>query len=347
MAAGFEKDSFSHELSQFSRRVTALREAGDGSPDVVDALLTELELAEEELRACGDELTEQDRTVSERHQGAERERALLRTVFRDLPVPVFVLDHAGTIRRANSAAAELLGTSWAYVSGKPFPIFVDLTARAVFRSRLSAVLRGGGTVSFASLLAGAGRRLQVRLVLSRLSPPGEARPLVAVATLPVAGESPVPVPAAPPADSGAAQPHEVAGAGDHGIAAVVRRMDLLSRVTRLLLQDRFGGASALLNRVAWLLRDDAADWVIIDVVGAGGMSRAVVAGPDGPATTAITRQITGAAPAHDEVLRTGEAVLYPVIQDEAALGTAGGRPVLGILGGRGARCSGLQERDVV
>lgn len=331
MAAGFEKDSFSHELSQFSRRVAALREVGDGSPDVLDALLTELELAEEELRACGDELAEQGRAVSERHQGTERERALLRTVFRDLPVPVFVLDHAGTIRRANSAAAELLGTSWAYVSGKPFPIFIDLTARAVFRTRLSAVLRGGGTVSFASLIAGAGRRLQARLVLSRLSPPGEARPLVAVAALPVAGESPAPVPALP-ADSDAAQPRDVAGAGDHGIAAVVRRMDLLSRVTRLLLQDRFGGASALLNRVAWLLRDDAADWVIIDVVGARGMSRAVVAGPDGPATAAITRQITGAAPAHNEVLTTGEAVLDPVIQDEAALGTAGGRPVLGVLG---------------
>lgn len=109
--------------------MTALRAAREDSPDVLDAVFLELELAQEELRVMREEVTEQSQEVSRHSDAVDRERTLLRAVFGELPVPVFVLDDGGFIRRANGAAAELLGTSTAYMAGKPFPVFVDLAAR--------------------------------------------------------------------------------------------------------------------------------------------------------------------------------------------------------------------------
>ena len=96
---------------------------------MLDAVFLELELAQEELRVMHEEVTEQSQEVSRHSDAVDRERTLLRAVFGELPVPVFVLDDGGFIRRANGAAAELLGTSTAYMAGKPFPVFVDLAAR--------------------------------------------------------------------------------------------------------------------------------------------------------------------------------------------------------------------------
>ena len=123
---------------------------------MLDAVFLELELAREELagHARGGDRAEPG--AMHRHSDAvDRDRTLLRAVFGELPVPVFVLDDGGFIRRANGAAAELLGTSTAYMAGKPFPVFVDLAARAALRSQLSAVLRGAGPVAFSSVVLAA------------------------------------------------------------------------------------------------------------------------------------------------------------------------------------------------
>ena len=156
MTGSTELSGFDREFADFSRRIRALRSARPSSPpDLADALFTELELAEEELRVIRDQVAEQDREILRRSDAADRERTLLRSVLSELPVPVFVLDHDGLIRRANGAAAELLGTSSAYVTGKPFPVFVDLTAptaslvagdRAAAAPLHSQVLRTGRAV---------------------------------------------------------------------------------------------------------------------------------------------------------------------------------------------------------
>ena len=195
MTDSTELSGFDQEFADFSRRIRALRTARHGSPDVADALFIELELAEEELRVIRDQVTEQDQEIFRRSDATDRERTLLRAVFGELPVPVFVLDHGGFIRRANGAAAELLGTSSAYVAGKPFPVFVDLAARAAFRSQLSAVFRNGGKSSFNSVLLASRRHLRARILLARLNPPSEVHPLVAAAVLPPVAQ-PVP-PSAP------------------------------------------------------------------------------------------------------------------------------------------------------
>jgi phosphoserine phosphatase RsbU/P len=352
-------EAFDREFADFSDRVTALRTVRENSPDIVDALILELELAEEELRVCRDELARQGQEVSEASGPANRERTLLRSAFTDLPVPVFILDHGGSIRRANRTAADLLGNSATYIAGKPFPVFVDLTARAAFRSRLSAVLRNGEKTSFTSVLTASQRRLKARLMLCRLDPPSEARPLVTVAVLPPqapdipAPASPVTAARGPKATLGAAtgqpaglarlaapgEPAAVACDGDELAAgAAARHVDLISRVTRLLLDEESMSEPVTLHRVASQLQGEAADWVIVDLARDGGLARAVVAGPDESGPAARPRELkagrpAGAVPLHDDVLETGKAVLHPVIPDENALGTTGdGRPLLTVLG---------------
>lgn len=217
-----------------------------------------------------EEVTEQSQEVSRHSDAVDRKRTLLRAVFGELPVPVFVLDDGGFIRRANGAAAQLLGTPTAYMAGKPFPVFVDLAARAALRSQPSAVLRGAGPVTFSSMVLAARRRLRSRLMLARVSLPSEVRPLVTVAVFPPAAQ-----PAAPPGGSrrglapAAAEPATRRPPGsapeEDALAAATRRVDMLSQVTRLLLDEQSLSEPVTLHRVAWLLQADAAEWVIIDL----------------------------------------------------------------------------------
>ena len=337
MTDSTELGGFDQEFADFSRRIRALRTARHGSPDVADALFIELELAEEELRVIRDQVTEQDQKIFRRSDATDRERTLLRAIFGELPVPVFVLDHGGFIRRANGAAAELLGSSSAYVAGKPFPVFVDLAARAAFRSQLSAVFRNGGESSFNSVLLASRRHLRARILLARLNPPSEVHPLVAAAVLPPVAQ-PVP-PSAPltPEPKGLSasrgRPLDGGPQPERALVPAVRLVDLVSQVTRLLLDGRSLGEPGTMHRVAWLLQAHTADWVIIDLAREDGVTRAVVAGPDNPLAPLIAADTADAAPLHSQVLQTGTAVLHPHILDENALGvTADGHPVLAVLG---------------
>ena len=88
------------------------------------------------------------------------ERRLLRAVFQDAPVPMFLLGPDATVQRVNTRAAELLGSGPGYAVGKLFTAFVDLPARAAVRRQLAAVARTGKT-----------RRIQCRL-LHRDGPAG-------------------------------------------------------------------------------------------------------------------------------------------------------------------------------
>jgi phosphoserine phosphatase RsbU/P len=340
--------AFGKEFADFSKRVTTLRAAGENSPDIVEALLAELDFAQEELRVCHEELNQQDHQIDAHNDASNRERVLLRHVFGELPVPVFVLDHVGAVRGVNQAAAGLLGMSSAFVAGKPFPVFVDLTSRAAFRSRLSAVLRSGGTTSFSSVVVASRERLRRRVMLTRLNLPPEARPLVAAVILP---------PENRPAARGAAQAHAPAGheapprtadeqggppaaqpgapAADDGLVSIAaHHVGLMSHVTRMLLDEQSQSEPVTLHRVAWLLQANMADWVIIDLAGEDGLTRTAVAGPENAPPLVLTAgQAPLATPLHAEVLDTGKAALHPVVLDENALGaTTDGRPLLTAIG---------------
>src|SRR5947209_13425392 len=55
---------------------------------------------------------------------------LFRSMFASAPVPMFLLDRDGTVRRANVRAGELLGSGTGYATGKAMTAFVDLPSRA-------------------------------------------------------------------------------------------------------------------------------------------------------------------------------------------------------------------------
>ena len=71
------------------------------------------------------------------------ERRLLHAVFGQLPVPVFLLGQDRTIRRTNTAAAELLGSAPGYATGKQFAALVDVPDRARVQTQIANALRTG------------------------------------------------------------------------------------------------------------------------------------------------------------------------------------------------------------
>src|ERR1700733_7765159 len=134
-------------VADIAARRDALRQAaslpGAEPRALIDAALTELDAAIEALGAAspvtpagsdgasGEVLPEAVRT----------ERRLLHAVFQQAPVPLFLLEQDGTIRRANNQAAALLGSPSGYATGKPLTAFVDLPFRAAVQTLLAAVAR--------------------------------------------------------------------------------------------------------------------------------------------------------------------------------------------------------------
>ncbi|PRY00562.1 GAF domain-containing protein [Allonocardiopsis opalescens] len=327
---GLDPAEFDRELAELAERADALRATHAAYPEdaasTLEAALAELRYAEDRLRAAGAALAELTaRRPGHDRSGHDDERSLLRTVFTELAVPVLLLDHEGHIRRANTAAAELLGTSAGYLTGKPFVIFVDLRRRAAMRSQLAAVGRSGQTASFDSRLARKGWADDIHVTLSRHRLPAEQHPVTAVVlSTPVAtdGDS-----APPPLEPEVENQVVVLGA---------RRLDIMARMTRLLLARPGTAADTVLERAAELLADSYADWVLIDMCDEP-LRRAVVAGPDGDGSAAQAELLRGLDPADGEVpggvLDNGHSALEPLIEDEAMLGrTPAGVPVLGMLG---------------
>src|SRR5437762_1736121 len=62
------------------------------------------------------------------------ERGLLRAVFQDAPVPLFLVARDGTVQRVNRAAGDLIGAKPGYATGRPFTAFVALPSRAALNS---------------------------------------------------------------------------------------------------------------------------------------------------------------------------------------------------------------------
>ncbi|MFB4296375.1 SpoIIE family protein phosphatase [Actinomadura sp. NTSP31] len=210
-----EPESLVREISDLEGRIGALRQAA-GMPDTdlratLDAALEELELALTALRTLGAEQGSEQAGSN----AAENERRVLRTVFQDAPVPLFLLDRNTSVRRANRQAAELLGTSAGYVSGKQFTAFCDLATRAAVRSQLAAVVRTGRRRRVPVRFLGRERPVDAVVTLARVWIRGEPDPMVVVA----AGA------AKPPAD-GPSSDGAGAGtrdAGGSGRAAAAKR----------------------------------------------------------------------------------------------------------------------------
>ena len=322
------------EINALSERVAALRNTHTTYPDdaggTAEAALAELEYAERLLGDAGGELVRAlSGPVEPRRSGDDNDRVLLRAMFNELSVPVVLLDHDGYIRRINNAGAEQLGGAPGYVTGKPFAHFVDLRKRAAMRSWLAAVLRGDGPASLESRLAQRGWAEDVHLTLTRLELPTEAQPLVLVAMSPPMNG----------ADEDGPSPLEPE-VEDQVVVLAARRLDVLTRMTRLLLRGTTPTRALALTDAADLLADSYADWVIIDVCDLPEDSRvarrAAVVGP-ADAPEGQRDELAALSPSDSdipgEVLGRGQSLLFPLIEDETVLGHMGaGAPVLAVLG---------------
>ncbi|HET6855635.1 MAG TPA: PAS domain-containing protein, partial [Streptomyces sp.] len=177
--------SLERELAAFSKRISMLRgERVADRPDelaaALDLALAELETAEEELRTSREELDRQSEQLALRAEGADAEWQTLRNAFRELPVPVVLLDEAGRVHRANAEAARLVGRPAGLLTGRLLAASVHVGYRRGYRSALTAARRGERPDPLPLLLTRPGGSTRVRVQLALLATAPGARPLVSL-----------------------------------------------------------------------------------------------------------------------------------------------------------------------
>ena len=132
------------EISGLAERRGQLRQAaslpGAQLPQLLEAAFAELDGAIDALTALRAQ-TAAGSATDRLAAGQQGDRRLLQAVFQEAPVPLFLLDRDGTVRRANRRAGHLLGFSPGYATGKPFTAFVELPARAAVQTHLAAARR--------------------------------------------------------------------------------------------------------------------------------------------------------------------------------------------------------------
>ncbi len=337
-------DGLQADLADLARRREALRQAtampGADARALLDAAFAELDAAVEVLT----KLAEADRegpAPAGPPDPVSAERALLRAVFQYAPTPLFVLELDGTVRRANARAGELIGTAPGYATGRALTAFVDLPSRAAVESQLAAAAR-----------TGAARQVECRL----LGPggPADATLTVGVVTL-HEGTRLLAVTAAGPAAAGSDRVSQATGAAEGASGSVVRamtrRMDMITAVTRLLLDNSTFSEAVTLQRCARLLAGDIASWVIVDVERAGRLRRQFVTGPRDEPSQELARKArtadppAGSVPEH--VYSVGTPVLLAHAEDTGALGAVpDGTPLLIAIGATSLLSVPITDGDV-
>lgn len=350
------------EIAAFRARAGALRQSaalpGAPLPQLLEAAFAELDGAIDAAARLRAE------AVPAGDQGADTtdaERRLLRAMFASAPVPMFLLDRDGTVRRANARAGELLGSGTGYATGKALTAFVDLPSRAAVHSQLAAAIRTGKGRRVACSLLGRDAVISAVLlldVIDRGAEPG----LVMAAAIPVpsrpaaaqdsaggdakagtravarAGAKAAPAPPAPPIPAGdAITPAPDGSEALRAVEAITHRLDLVTAATRLLLENATFSESVTLQRCARLLAGELAAWVIVDVERRQRLRRQVVMGPGGPDAEQIARVVGGIDPqpgsAPRQVHDTGSSMLLAHAGDVGILGTGpDGVPLLMQLG---------------
>jgi len=356
------------EIAAFRARSGALRQSaalpGAPLPQLLEAAFAELDGAIDAAARLRAE------AVPAGDQGADTtdaERRLLRAMFASAPVPMFLLDRDGTVRRANVRAGELLGAGTGYATGKALTAFVDLPSRAAVHSQLAAVVRTGKGRRVSCSLLGRDSVISAVLlldVIDRGAEPG----LVMAAAIPVPSR-PVPDPssdgttapagtkagprtaqkaglrgapqAAPPIPAPVTE--DTASAAPDGsdalrtVEAITHRLDVVTAATRLLLENATFSESVTLQRCARLLAGELSAWVIVDVERRQRLRRQVVMGPAGAEAEHIARVVGGIDPqpgsAPRQVHDTGSSMLLAHAGDVDILGTGpDGVPLLMQLG---------------
>ncbi len=333
------------EAARLKARSDALRQAaalpGAGLGPLLEAALAELDGAVAALAGGPDRAA--DGLAGEPADGPHAERRLLQAVFQQTPVPLFLLGLDGTVRRANAAAGQLVGSRSGYPTGKLLTAFVDLPFRAALQSQLAAVVRTG---ELRTLRCGV------------LTGDGVAEREVTVCPVAVRGDSgQLIVAVGPPGVAAASAPPELAGnAGaepqpdDSGLRSAIRRLDLVTSATRILLENSGHTESVTMQRFARLLARELSAWLILDVERNQRLRRRLVVGPEDQPSDELARDVAGVDPAPDsapgQVHRAGISMLVAHAEDPGILGTGpGGVPLLMRLGATSVLCVPLSDGE--
>jgi len=352
------------EIAEFRQRSGALRQSaalpGAQLPQLLDAALAELDGAIETvagLQAGAGPGAGRAAAGRPDADGSDVERRLLRAMFTDAPVPLFLLDGDGTIRRANRRAGDLLGSGPGYATGKLFTAFVALPSRAAVHSQLAAVARTGKPRRVWCPLLGGDGVIQSVLAASVIDLPGEPGLLIVTAS-PAQGPQPaadadVRPAAAEPETGGPAVREPGAGrtaAAARAVEAMAHRLDLVTAATRLLLENATFSESVTLQRCARLLAGELAAWVIVDVERRQRLRRQVVIGPADHESEQLSRALAAVDPqpgsAPRQVHESGSSMLVAHLEDVGILGTGPGDvPLLMQLGATSVLCVPLTDGE--
>ncbi len=357
-------------VADIAGRRDALRQAA-GLPGadlrmLMDAALTELDAAIEAADAAPELAARRgDQPAEALPESVRAERRLLHAVFQSAPVPMFLLEQDGTIRRANNKAAELLGVPSGYATGKTLAAFLDLAARAAVQTQLAAALRTGKPRAVNCRILTADGTLDVTLTAAPADLPGDPPVLIVAA-----------VAAAPASRGGAAAAGALAGAGgtthagpaapagaaagkrgmrpagrtpaDAAVAAMIRRLDTVTAVTRVLLDNSTFSEAVTLQRFARLVAGEIADWVLIDIDRGGRLLRQFAAGPRDGHADQVARVARGVDPQPESVPAAvhaaGQSALLAHPAAPAALGRGpDGTPLLMLLGATSLICVPISD----
>jgi serine phosphatase RsbU (regulator of sigma subunit)/PAS domain-containing protein len=323
-------DSSYADLADLTGRREALRQAaalpGADLRALLEAVFAELDGTVEVLTKLA-EAEPEGAASAAAPDIAGPERALLRAVFQHAPSSLFLLEPDGTIRRANGKAGDLIGAPPGYATGRALTAFVDLPSRAAVKSQLAAAARTGAARQVECRLLGPNGPVDATLTANVITLQDGARLLVVTADGPAAGAKVTK--GARTAKTGQ-EPADL-------VQAMTRRMDMVTTVTRLLLDNSTFSEAVTLQRCARLLAGDIASWVIVDVEREGVLRRQFVVGPqDGPAQE-LARRIRALDPqpgsAPGQVHSAGTSVVLANAEDTGILGTVpGGTPVLMLVG---------------
>ncbi len=321
----------SDQVTELVARYAALRQAARSAgaePDgVLDAAFTELEGAIDLLRAAGAPAREPGHRESAQTRPAgsdSAERSLLRAMFADAPVPLLLLTRDGTVQRVNRSAGDLIGVKPGYATGRPFTTFVALPSRAAVNSQLTAVGRTGKQRRIRCSLIAADGLVPCELVIGRIGVRGnqdEADPLLI---------SIRDADARPRADDVRA---EASQPGQPGVHAITRRLDLVTAVARLLLENEGFSESRTLQRCARLIARELTAWVMVDMERGYRVRRQFAIGPDDPALAELTSALAAVDPPPGSVPcavhETGHPVILAHAEDTDVLGSSlDGEPLL-------------------
>jgi len=338
-------------LADLAGRRDALRQAvglpGADPGSLVDAALTELDGAIDALSVALTAAPVDRGDAPPDGLPGSAERRLLHAAFQRTPAALFLLEQDSTIRRANDRAAALLGFPAGYATGKPLTSFVDLPFRAALQTQLAAVARTGEDRKANCRVLTSTGPLDATLTAAAVELPGDP-PLFMVTVAPVGADSDVAARREAGPAGAATATATIEDAADPAITAMTKRLDMVTSVTRLLLDNSTFSEAVTLQRCARLLAGELADWVIIDIDRGGQLRRQFAAGLRDGQADKLVRAARSVDPDPEsapwQVHSTGKSVLLAHADDPSVLGTGpGGTPLLMTLGATSLICVPISD----